>query len=402
MPHFFFRVLDVTDKVIQGSLDAPSESLANERLKKIYKKVISLREEEIVAGAAVSKKGPRVKLEPLSLYTRQLAVMLNAGISINRVLRFLTQGEDVNMNLISACLAESVEGGNSLSMAMSEQPRCFNPTYVALVRAGEKSGRLERALLKLADLQEKIVKLKKRMVSTFAYPAVIGLVCALNAALFVFYIIPIMLPLFSSLNVVLPWPTRVVLWTTEVVHEPVFLGGLALLSLISAVVGLKMWRNSRSRYWIDLSLTRLPVFGHLITLNTSARVLYTMATLLDAGVGLPDCLVILSEVAGNLVTSERLKNARGAMLDGNSVFRSMQMFDVFPSTALQMLKVGEESGRLSEMVGRIAIIFEEDTDTQLDRFAALVEPLLMGVMGSLVAFIVLATFLPVISLISQF
>ncbi len=406
MSVFVFKAVDENDRIVQGTLNAPSLNLAQLRLKKVYKNVLMLREEEMVSGTTtVFQHSPRVTVEALAVYTRQLAVMIEAGISINRALRFLTQGESQNLNLVLARVADGVEGGKSLSRAMSDQPRAFNETYVALVKAGEQAGNLDIALKKLADLMEKIVTMKKRITSTFAYPCVIGIVCIAITSLFVFYIMPMMLPLFTSMGVELPLATRLLVTFTNFIRDPRMIIPACIAGAIGIYVAVTFLRNSERapqvRYWLDLNMIRIPVVGRLLFLDSISRVLYTMATLLDAGVALSDVLTTLEIVAGNQVIAQKIAWARKSMLDGASVYRAMEMHDVFPDSALQMIKVGEETGNLSDMVRRIGKLYEDDVELALDQLASMLEPLIMAVMGGVVGFVTLATFLPMVSLLQQ-
>lgn len=406
MSVFVFKAVDENDRIVQGTLNAPSLNLAQLRLKKVYKNVLMLREEEMVAGTTtVFQHSPRVTVEALAVYTRQLAVMIEAGISINRALRFLTQGESQNLNLVLARVADAVEGGKSLSRAMADQPKCFNETYVALVKAGEQAGNLDIALKKLADLMEKIVTMKKRITSTFAYPCVIGIVCIAITSLFIFYIMPMMLPLFTSMGVELPLATRLLMAVTNFIRDPRLIVPACIVMAVGLYVAITFLRNSERapqvRYWLDLNMIRVPVVGRLLYLSSISRVLYTMATLLDAGVALSDVLTTLEIVAGNQVISQKIAWARKSMLDGASVYRAMEMHDVFPDSALQMIKVGEETGNLSDMVRRIGKLYEDDVELALDQLASMLEPLIMAVMGGIVGFVTLATFLPMVSLLQQ-
>jgi type IV pilus assembly protein PilC len=406
MANFTFKAVDENDRVIQGTLNAPSENLAMLRLKKVYKNVLVLREEQMAQGTTtVFQSSPKVSYESLAIYTRQLATMIEAGISINRALRFLTQGESQNLNLVLARVAEGVEQGKSLSKSMAEQPRVFNDTYVAMVKAGETSGNLDIALKKLADLMEKVVTMKKRVQSTFAYPAVIFIVCIAVIALFVFYILPMMLPVFIGMGVTLPWPTRILVWVVNTARDPRLMVPLGIVCVAGVYVGIVVMRNSKStpqlKYAIDLNILKIPVVGRLLSLNDQSRVLYTMATLLDAGVSLTDVLSTLELVAGNQVLTQKLGWARRSMLDGASVYRACEMHDVFPPTALQMIKVGEETGNLSDMVRRIGKLYEDDVEIQLDNLASMLEPLIMAVMGSIVGFVAIAAFMPMISLLQN-
>lgn len=406
MANFTFKAVDENDRVIQGTLNAPSENLAMLRLKKVYKNVLVLREEQMAQGSTtVFQSSPKVSYEHLAIYTRQLATMIEAGISINRALRFLTQGESQNLNLVLARVAEGVEQGKSLSKSMGEQPRVFSETYVAMVRAGETSGNLDMALKKLSDLMEKVVTMKKRVQATFAYPAVIFVVCLAVICLFVFYILPLMLPVFLSMGVSLPWPTKVLVFVVSTARDPRVMVPLGILFAIGMYVGVTVMRNSKStpqlKYMIDLNILKIPVLGKLLMLNDQSRVLYTMATLLDAGVSLTDVLSTLELIAGNQVLTQKLGWARRAMLDGASVYRAMEMHDVFPQTAQQMIKVGEETGNLSDMVRRIGRLYEEDVEIQLDNLASMLEPIIMAVMGSIVGFVAIAAFMPMVQLLQN-
>ena len=407
MATFTFKAVDENDRVIQGTLNAPSENLAMLRLKKVYKNVLVLREEQIAqgAGTTVFQSSPKVSYEHLAVYTRQLAVMIEAGISINRALRFLTQGESQNLNLVLARVAEGVEQGKSLSKSMAEQPRVFNDTYVAMVKAGETSGGLDMALKKLADLMEKVVTMKKRVQSTFAYPAVIFVVCLAVICLFVFYILPMMLPVFLSMGVSLPWPTKLLVLIVGTARDPRIMVPIGVLCAVGLYVLITVMRNSKStpqlKYVIDLNILKIPVAGKLLMMNDQSRVLYTMATLLDAGVSLTDVLSTLELIAGNQVLTQKLGWARRSMLDGASVFRAFEMHDAFPQTCLQMIKVGEETGNLSDMVRRIGRLYEEDVELQLDNLASMLEPMIMAVMGSIVGFVAIAAFMPMVQLLNN-
>lgn len=407
MATFTFKAVDENDRVIQGTLNAPSENLAMLRLKKVYKNVLVLREEMVsTQGAAtVFQSSPKVSYESLSVYTRQLATMIEAGISINRALRFLTQGESQNLNLVLGRVAEGVEQGKSLSKSMAEQPRAFNDTYIAMVKAGETSGGLDIALKKLADLMEKVVTMKKRVQATFAYPAVIFVVCLAVICLFVFYILPLMLPVFLSMGVKLPWPTRLLVFVVSTARDPRLMVPFGILLAVGLYIAITVFRNSKNtpqlKYVIDLNIMKIPVMGKLLMLNDQSRVLYTMSTLLDAGVSLTDVLSTLELIAGNQVLTQKLGWARRSMLDGASVYRAFEMHDAFPQTCLQMIKVGEETGNLADMVRRIGRLYEEDVEIQLDNLASMLEPLIMGFMGTLVGFVAIAAFMPMVELLAN-
>ncbi|MBI3924376.1 MAG: type II secretion system F family protein [Armatimonadetes bacterium] len=407
MSVFIFKAVDENDKVVQGTLHAPSMNLAQLRLRRVYKSVLMLREDDqkAMSAAPVFQMSPRVKVESLAIYTRQMAVMVEAGIAINRALRFVAQGDDQNLNLVMSRVADGVEQGKSLSRAMSEQPRTFGDTYTAMVRAGETSGHLEGALKRLSELLEKTVNMKKRITSTFAYPAVIGVVCIGIVSLFVFYILPMMLPMFASMGVDLPLPTRILIGVVNIFRDPKIIIPLVIFVLVGVWILVQFLSNvdkaSQVRYQVDGVLLSLPIAGPLISKSAQARVLYTMASLLEAGVALVDVLNTTESVAGNAVLAQKLSWTRKSLIEGASVYRALEMHDVFGQTALQMVKVGEETGQLSDLVRRIGQMYEDDVDTMLDNMASMLEPLIMAVMGIVVGFVTLASFLPMVNLLRQ-
>ncbi|MGE0493174.1 MAG: type II secretion system F family protein [Vulcanimicrobiota bacterium] len=393
--------------MVQGTLKAPSLVVAKDRLNQVYPRVLFVQEqEEAPAARSIQfKLSPSVKIENLSLYTRQLAAMVNGGISVNRAFHFVARGEDQRLNVVMEKVANAIEGGKSVSQALDEQPRVFGETYIALTKAGETSGTLDVTLNKLARLLEKNVTLKKRIQATFAYPAVIGVVAIGIIALFVFYIVPMLLPMFDSVGIELPWPTKVLIYGSRALSNPYVAipGILLIVGFFSASFWLlaESDRAPALRFAFDQNILKVPVVGKLISLGISARVLYTMSTMLSAGVMLGEVLKTCESVAGNRVYQQKLKHSRESLLSGVSLFDSLTLYEVFAPTALQMIKVGEETGRLDDLISRVAKLYEDDLEIQLDNLASLIEPLIMAVMGAVVGFVVIASFLPMIQLVQN-
>ena len=407
MKSYLFKAVDHADNVVQGTLRAPSLGVAKDRLGQVYPRVLFVEEQE-EAGVARSinfRLSPSVKIENLSLYTRQLAAMVNGGISINRAFHFVAKGEDHRLNACMERVATSIEGGKSVSQALAEQPRVFGDTYIALTKAGETSGSLDVILNKLASLLEKNVTLKKRVQSTFAYPAVIAVVAISIIGLFVFYIVPMLLPMFDSVGIALPWPTLVLIHGSRLMSNPYV--SIPLVLSVVIVLAACFWLASESdrapaiKFAFDQNVLKVPVLGKLLKVAISARILYTMSTMLSSGVMLAEVLITCENVAGNRVFSQKVKHARESLLSGVSLYDSLTLYEVFEPTALQMIKVGEETGRLDDLVGRVAKLYEEDLEIQLDNLASLIEPLIMAVMGVVVGFVVVASFLPMIQLVQN-
>lgn len=403
---YFFKALDDKEKVTQGTLRAPTRAVAQARLQKTFVRILVLREqEEALAQTPAFQRSPSVKLEDLAVYTRQVATMISAGIAVNRAFRFVAKGDNKRLNLVMSRVADAIEEGRSISQALAEQPRVFNGTYVALVEAGETSGRLGTILERLSALLEKNVRMGKRIASAFAYPAVIAVVASGIIALFVFYIFPLLLPMFTMIGVQLPLPTRILVFVTEFLSSPKT-AFPAVAVVVGVVVALSMAlsdpkRSGVLRVWLDKTLLVLPVIGKLTELSVSARILYTMSTMLESGVTLIDVLRTCEAVAGNVVYARRLSLTRETLVSGVSFHQALALHEVFAPTALQMIKVGEETGRLYDLTARVGKLYEDDVEMQLTNIANMIEPLMMGVMGIVVGFIVLATFMPMINLVNQ-
>ncbi len=401
---FLFKVIDERDQVVSGTLSAPSLQVAQDRLRAVYKNILVVEEQKGGSASAVfMRRSPRVKIESLSIYCRQLAVMVNSGIAINRAFRFCSKGEDRNLNLVMSRVADEIEGGKSISQALSEQPRVFGNVFIALVKAGETSGALDVALKKLADLLEKTVGMQKRVQATLAYPCVILVVCVAVVAFFTFYIMPQMIPMFQSMAVELPLPTKLMMWFADGAQNPYISGPIILISVIMGALAFNAYQNldktPEIRYHVDTYVLRAPILGQLFKLSTQSRILFTLATLLDSGVSLSEALQVVDKVANNEVYARRIRWARESLLQGNSIFAALESHEVFSPMALQMIKVGEETGTLAEMVRRIGALYEEDLEHQLDQMASLIEPVIMAIMGLVVGFITIASFLPMVQLL---
>lgn len=406
MPSYVFRAIDRQGNVVNGKLTAPTTNAAQQQLQLVYKNVLSVTEpsEQDKLTSIAFRRSPRVKLENLALYCRQLAVMVNAGITVNRAFRFCAGGEDQNLNVVMQRVATDIEGGKSVCQALDEQPRVFGHLFVGLVKAGEMSGTLDKSLAKLSDLLEKTVTMQKRVQSAMSYPAVILVVSMAVGAFFTFYIMPQMLPVFTSLGVTLPLPTKILVWVATTLQNPWISVPLALLFFVGIFVAFsayqKLDKAPEIRFIIDQNLLKIPVFGELLKLSAQAKVLYTMSTMLEAGSSLTETMQTVERVAGNQVISTKLKAARESVLCGVPLFQAMTLYEVFHPMALQMIKVGEETGTLDEMIGRVAKLHEEEVEHTLDTLASLIEPIIMGVMGIVVGFITISCFLPMVQLLN--
>ncbi len=404
LPTYKYRVLDKNARISEGILDAPSALMARTRLRQDYASVLSLEEHQTTEDLR-NLGTRRVSGEDLAIAIRQIATMMAAGIPLARALRLVASGGSGAIKEVFSSMSLQVESGVSFSHSMRRHPGAFDDVFIRIVESGEVSGRMDSVLGKLADLQEKSVRLRKKLIANFAYPSVLGATALATLSVFVFYVLPLMQPVFHSLGVELPLATRIVLVLANSVQNPWIVGPSLLVLAALTVAGVLAWRTlSRSadfRYQAHAFVLAVPILGGLLNKSTVARVLFTLSTLLESGVSLGPSLAVVEKVAGNEVVARRMGEARKAMVAGGGVYESLQISGAFPEMVLQMIRAGEESGNLDTMMRRVSVMYEEEVDLALGSLATTLEPLILMGMGVVVGFITLASFMPMVKLLSE-
>ncbi len=327
--------------------------------------------------------------------------MLNSGIPLHRVLEFYSDSDDTDLARVVGDLAYKVQTGHTFSRAMRNYPTVFSPVFIGLAETGEQSGRINEAFDRLAELLEKQTAMQKKLVAATTYPAILLTVSLAAIAGFVYFVLPMMLPLFQSLEVELPLPTKILLMSRYFVP-------IGFTVLVGFLVGSWLGKPWIRRYFLQnphvkMALhsvpLRLPVIGNLTRKIVTVRILRSMATMLDAGLAMVPTLRRCGIVAGNAVIEYRLGQATVEIMDGSTVAEAMQKYDVFPEGAIQMLNVGEESADLIAMISHVAEFYDSEVELAITDMANLLEPLIMVVMGFIVGFIVLSAILPTVQLL---
>ncbi len=345
----------------------------------------------------------RVPGEDLTIFTRQLSTMLGSGIPLHQALLYYGENSEGDLPFIIRKVATDVSSGFTFSAAMRAYPTVFNTVYISLAEMGEQSGQLTTAFKRLADLMERQTNMRKRVVSALTYPCVLMVVSCLAIAGFIYYVLPMMEPMFTGTGMPLPLPTKILLSLRTVVP-------LGTLLAILAVIGLWLGQPWVKRHFAnhpeqERRLHQIPlhipvvsgIFGKLAT----ARVLYSMSTMLDAGMTMTATIKKSAAAAGNAFISYKLIRANERIMEGASLGEALALFEVFPPGAIQMLAVGEESANLSDMVAHVAILYDSEVELALNDIASVLEPIIMVVMGGVVGFIVLAAILPTVQLIQN-
>lgn len=346
--------------------------------------------------------GERVKPAAVTVFTRQLATLLNAGLPLLRGLRLLAQQEgNRSFKSIIGQLDEAIEGGSSLSEALAQHPRVFNRLYVNMVRAGEASGALELTLRRLAEFQEKAQRVRTRIKSALFYPCAVMFVAAAILTVMMIFVVPRFQQVFADLMGGRPMP----LFTTFVLHLSNIARHHALLALavVGAVVGgFTLWlRTDWGRWTFDRLKLRVPVVGDVVRKSAIARFARTLGTLLGSGVPILQALTIVRETVGNTHVARMVSTVHDSVKEGDTVTVPLRKSAVFPPMIVGMVDVGEQTGALPDMLMKVADDCDQQVDDAVGAMTALLEPALIVFLALIVGSIVIAMFLPILDILNH-
>ncbi|MBI3323751.1 MAG: type II secretion system F family protein [Candidatus Omnitrophica bacterium] len=339
----------------------------------------------------------RASVAQLVISTRQLATLVKAGMPLLRALRTVSdQLEPGELRQIFSVVAGDVEAGGRLSEALSRHPRTFPTFYVNMIRAGEVGGLLDEILKRLAELMEKQQRIRQRVKSALMYPAFVMLAAVSILVILMAFVVPTFLGMFSELGSALPLPTQILVVACTLLRRAwwlVLLGIFGLGSLTQALL-----RSPGGKRLYDRILLRFPIIGSLIHRLLIARFARTFGTLLMSGVPILEALSTVRATVSNSVIDDALQDVERSLKTGESLTRPMELSGAFPPLVSRMVALGEETGQLDRMLVQLADSYEEEVDVQLGGLTQLLEPLLIVVVGGIVGFIVIAMFMPLLSL----
>ncbi|MGH7388663.1 MAG: type II secretion system F family protein [Candidatus Rokuibacteriota bacterium] len=398
MPVFVYRAADRRGQTIDGVMEAPDARSVVERLhKEAYYPIRVSAHAERRGWASLPASG-RVRQRDLLALTQQLATLFEAGVPLDRALAILEElAPSGRLKTIVADLLRTVRGGGSLSDALAKHhPRPFSRLYINMVRAGEKGGVLEVTLRRLAEFLESRAAFQEAIVSALAYPLVVTTVGAGAIVFLLTFVIPRFASIFADLKQTIPLPTQILLAVSGTVREYWWVG---LLIGLGAVLAWRMWTGTpEGRLQWDRTALRLPRVGSLTTKIETARFTRTLGTMLKSGVPIIGALAVVGEMMSNQVVGRAVSRLSESVRRGRTLAAGMSEQALFPPLAVHMVRVGEETGRLEEMLLKTAETFEGDVRTELKRFIGLLEPAIILVMGVLVAFIVVAMLMAIFSI----
>ncbi len=388
-----------TGALIEGERAAQSTQglAATLRSEKIMP--ISINETKVKATPTAGKKG-KVTSTQIAIFTKQFSVMLEAGLPLVQSLGILAEQQDsAAMAYCLDAVRADVEGGSTLAESMRKHPKVFDTLYVNMVAAGEAGGILDVILQRLSIFVEKIVKLKRSLVSASVYPSVVITVAIGIVVAIMVFVIPTFADLFKNMNATLPLPTRIVMGLSDVMATYI-LPILALMALI-VIAGQRYYTTYSGKVRIDGLILKIPIFGAVIQKIIIARFSRTLGTLLASGISILEALDITARTAGNMVIQNALLDCRKAVQEGNTLVEPLKRANLFPSMVIQMVGVGEQTGELDQMLQKLADFYEEQADAAIADFLTLIEPLMIIFLGGIIGGIVISMYLPIFSLIGK-
>ncbi|MBI4398652.1 MAG: type II secretion system F family protein [Candidatus Omnitrophica bacterium] len=403
MPKFEYFIKDSLGRDVKGIEEAENTaSLVTELHKKGFTIVQIHPARERSPLFSVGQNGgkrrrKKIKLEDMVIFSRQMATMLNAGVPLVQSLDILAQQmENPTFQEVASKLKAGVEGGKSFSESLEEQKKYFSPLFVNMIRAGETSGKLDEILDRLSAYMEKTNALIKKLKSAMVYPAVVTAVAiSISYAMFAF-VIPKFAEIFSSIQARLPYPTELAIAASN------FIRSNSLFMIISIVAGVFLFRmiikTPPGRLWFDRTLLSLPVFGPLFLKAAVSKFCRTLATLVKSGVPILGALEIVSKTAGNRQLELIIDEVRLSIKEGGGMAEPLSKSKYFPPMVTRMIAVGEETGEMEQMLGKIADFYEVQVDMAVQGITALIEPLIIVFLGIVIGGIVIAMFLPILSL----
>lgn len=413
MPTYTYEAMNQAGQEVKDELEALSSEDALAKIRNLGYFPTRIREKgtKSKAGAAGKKKGARrtavrrIKTKQITQITRQLSTLQDAGLPILRSLRILEeQQKPGSMKTVLRSMSEDIEGGSTLSEACGKHPKAFSRLYVNMVAAGETGGVLDVILQRLAEFMEKAEKLKKKIIGAMIYPiVVIGFSMAIVTGIMIF-VIPKFKEIFNDFDVSLPAVTMILLNSSDwVVAGRPIPGWLVLLAAPFVFVFLfKLLRTSKGgRYGVDVVSLKIPVLGGLVQKNSVARFARTLGTLINAGVPILEALKITRDTSGNEVYARALEKVHDSIREGESFAAPLRAARVVDGLVVNMVDVGEETGELDKMLLKVADNYDEEVDVAVESLVSLLEPIMVVVLGGIVGFIVIALFMPLVSLISS-
>jgi len=401
MEKFEYKAKDKQGRSLKGIVEAPDEKQAVNVLREKELLVISLKtKRESLSETIKGTFFRNISLNDKVNFTRQLATMLTAGLRVTEALEILENQSSVGMRKIIEEIRRDIEGGRDLASSLEKHPQVFDQVYIALIRAGESAGVLEKVLTRLADNLERQKEFQGKIKSAMIYPAIITVGMVGVAGIMIIFVIPKMTAIYEEFQAQLPLPTRILLGISKVVT---LFWWLILIAIGGLIFGFKtLLKNPAFRKQYDRILFKLPIYGSIKQKSILTEFTRTLGLLVGTGILIVDALRILRGSLGSLVYQEAIDQTAKEVEKGLPLASALAETGVFPFVLPQMISVGEETGKLDEVLERVSNYFQQESETAVKGLTSAMEPIIMIILGIGVAFLMISVIMPIYNLTSQF
>jgi type IV pilus assembly protein PilC len=393
---FNYSVRDRSGKLVTGELAGDSAAVVAQRLRSMGYAPVSITEANAGLQREITIPGfsKKVKLKELAIVSRQFATMINSGLSLMRALSILTeQTENKELARVLGEVRNEVEAGSSLSASMAKYPRIFPPLMVNMIKAGEIGGFLDSVLLQIAENYEAEVKLRSKIKSAMTYPTVVACIAVIALVVMLTFVVPTFGKIFQSLGSTLPAPTELLLKISQGMK---IIGPALIVITIAVVVTWKRIKHKESvRARVDPLKLKVPVFGLLFRKVAIARFCRNLGTMIRSGVPILQALDIVSETTGNYQLTLAVRDVQDSVRNGESLTKPLSNHDIFPPMVSQMMAVGEDTGSLDVMLGKVADFYDQEVEAMAEALTALIEPIMIAVLGGLIGGMIVCLYLPI-------
>jgi type IV pilus assembly protein PilC len=393
--YYSYKVRDTGGKFVEGKVEAASEAAVADKLRAMGYVPLEVRAANAGMQREVSfGRKKRVKLKDLSVFARQFATMIDAGLTMLRALTIMSeQVEKPELRRVLRQVKQDLEAGRSLSSAFAKSPEVFPTLMVSMTRAGEAGGFLDVAMRQIADNFEAEVRLRQKIKAAMTYPVVVFILALLMCVGMLVFVVPVFESMFEGLGGELPLPTKFLVFLSASLRF------MLPILIVTTIVFVWLWRKfgktPRVRDIVDPLKLRLPVFGDLSAKLALARFARNLSTLLSSGVPILQSLDIVAETTGSVVISRALKDVQESVRRGETVAGPLGEHAVFPPMVVQMIASGEETGAIDQMLAKIAQFYDEEVEATTEALTALIEPLMIAFLGGIVGSMIIALYMPI-------
>ena len=394
MPDYVWRGVNRKGKKKKGEMEADSENFVRLTLRRQGIEPTKIKPKPKDLFENVKFLQPKVTEKDIVVMTRQFATMIDAGLPLVQCLEILfSQQENKTFKRILKNIKEDVEEGSTFADALKQHPEVFDDLFVNLVAAGEIGGILDIILNRLAAYIEKAAKLKKKVKGAMTYPIVVMVIAVLVVAVILIFVIPVFQSMFADFGKALPVPTQIVVAMSHFVKNYILYIIVGFVLLIFAFR--RFYKTEKGRALVDKVVLEIPVFGMLLRKVAVAKFTRTLGTMISSGVPILDSLDIVAATAGNMTIEEAIRETRQSISEGRTIAEPLADSEVFPSMVVQMISVGEATGALDTMLGKIADFYDDEVDAAVDALTAMLEPFMMVFLGGTIGGLVVSMYLPI-------